>query len=67
MWPKKVKYMQSELSILTVLPWGVDIRGKPCRKLSRKYDTNNDNITVVKETIKQSIQLKAQILRRLYK
>ena len=55
--------MQSELSVLTVLPWGVNIRGKSCRK----YNMNNDNITVVKETIKQSIQLKAQRLRILYK
>ena len=59
--------MQSELSILTVLPWGVNIRKKSCRKLSRKYNMNNDDITVVKETIKQSIQLKAQRLRILYK
>ena len=38
-----------------------------CRKLKRKYKLNKENITRVKETVKQRIQLKAQRMQRYEK
>ena len=64
---KEIEYMRGQLSILSELQRGVNVKGKECRKLIRKFKVTEDNIDVVKETIKQKMQLKAQRLRRFDK
>ena len=64
---KEIELMRGELSILTELQRGVNVKGKACRTMKRKYKIEKDNINTVKETIKQRMQLKAQRLRRYEK
>ena len=54
--------MRGDLSILTELQKGMNVKGRACRTLKRKYKINKDNI--IKETVKQKMQLKAQRLRK---
>ena len=44
--------MRGKLSILTELQRAGNVRRKACRKSERKYNINNDNINVLKETFK---------------
>ena len=64
--------MRGELSILTELLGinvkgrGINVNGRACRTY-RKYRINKDNIMIIKETVKQKMQLKAQRLRKYEK
>ena len=57
---KEIEHLRGELSIVSELQRGINVKGKMCRKLKRKYKLNKENITRVKETLKQRMQLKAQ-------
>ena len=50
---REIEHIQGELSILTELQRGI-------RTLKRKYKINKDNINIIKETVKQKMQLEAQ-------
>ena len=60
---KEIELLRGELSILSELEMGINVKGKICRKLKRKYKLNIENITRMKETVKQRMQLKAQRMR----
>ena len=47
-------------STLSELERGINVKGKMCRKSSRKYKLNVENIVRAKETVKQRMQFKAQ-------
>ena len=64
---KEIEHLRGELSILIELERGISVNGKMCRKLKRKYKLNKENITTVKETVKQRIRLKAQRMGRYEK
>ena len=59
MWKKKIEreieHMQGELSIVTELQRGINVKGRACRTLKRKCKINKDNI-IIKETVKQKIE-----------
>ena len=57
---KEIENLRGELSILSELEKVINGKGKMCRKLKRKYKLNEENVTTVKETVKQRMQLKAQ-------
>ena len=61
---KEIEHLRGELSILIELETGISVNGKMCRKLKRKYKLNEENITTVKETVKQRIQLNTQRMGR---
>ena len=50
---KKIEHLRRELSILSELERGINVKGKMCRKLKKKHKLNKENITTVKETEKQ--------------
>ena len=50
---KKIEHLGGELSIMSELERDITMKGKMCRKLKRKYKLNAENITTVKETVKQ--------------
>ena len=50
---RKWKKEKVELSIMSELERSMDVKGKVCRKLKRKYKLNKESITTVKETVKQ--------------
>ena len=50
---KEVENLRGELSILSELERDKNVEGKMCRELKRKYKLNEENITTVKETVKQ--------------
>ena len=64
---KEIEHLGGELSILSELERGINVKRKMRRKLKWKYKFNEENITVVKETVKQRMQLKAQKMRRYEK
>ena len=64
---KENRIFTRELSILSELERGISVKGKMCRKLKRKYKLNEENITTVKETVKQRMQHKVQRMRRYEK
>ena len=64
---KEIKDLQGELSILSELERGINVKRKICKKLKRKCKLNEENITRVKETVKQRMQLKAQRMQRYEK
>ena len=70
MWKEKIEreieHMQGELSILTELQREINVKGRACITLKRKYKINKDSI-ICKKTVKQKMQLKAQRLRRYEK
>ena len=45
---KKIQHLQGELSILSELKRGINVKGKMCRKLKRKYKLDKENIARVK-------------------
>ena len=57
MWKEKIEreieLMRGELSILTELQRGINVKGRACRTLKRRYKINKDNIIIIKETVKQ--------------
>ena len=64
---KEIEHLGGELSILSELERGINVKRKMRRKLKWKYKFNEENITVVKETVKQRMQLKAQKMQRYEK
>ena len=64
---KQIEHLLGELSILIELEKGINVKENKCRKLKRKYKLKEENITAVKETVKQRMQLKAQGIRRYEK
>ena len=62
---KEVESLRRELSILTELEKGINVRTRQGRNVRRKYDFSNSNdILIAKEILKQKISLKSQRLRR---
>ena len=63
MWKEKIESelerMWEELSILTELQRGINVKGRACRTLKRRYKINKDSIIIIRETVKQKLQLKA--------
>ena len=55
--------MRGELSILSELQMGVNVKGRRFRKIPKKYQLASENILEVEEMIKQKMQLKAQRMR----
>ena len=53
---REMQHMQGELSILTELQRGINIKGRACTILKRKYTINKDNIVIIKETVKQKVK-----------
>ena len=49
---KEIEDLQGELSMLTELERGINVKRKICKKLKRKCKLNEENITRVKETVK---------------
>ena len=64
---KEIECLRGELSILTELQRGVNVKGRSAKKLKRKYQLNEGNTLEVKETIKQKVQLKTQRVQRFEK
>ena len=50
---KEIEHLGGELSILSELERGINVKGKISRKLKSKYKLKEGNITRVKETLKQ--------------
>ena len=50
---KEIEHLGGELSILSELERGINVKGKISRKLKSKYKLKEGNITRVKETVKQ--------------
>ena len=61
---KEIEYMRGELSILSELQRGVNVKGRRFRKMTKKYQLTSKNILEVNEMIKQKMQLKAQRMWR---
>ena len=57
---KKIEHLRGKLSILSELERSINVKGEMCRKLKRKYKSDKENITRMKKTVKQKMQLKAQ-------
>ena len=58
MWKEKIEreidHMRGELSILSELQRGLNVKGRACKTLKRSYKINKDNIIIIKETDKQA-------------
>ena len=61
---RKIEYMQGELSILTELETGKDVKGKACRTLQRNYKIGKDNI-IIKETAKKKNATKGPKVQKI--
>ena len=61
---KEIEQMRGDLSIISELQRGIDVKGRKCRRMIKIHQLTKENITSVKETIKQKMQLKAQRIRR---
>ena len=46
---KEIEHLQVELSTLTALEMGINVKGRMCRKLKRNYKLNKENITRLKQ------------------
>ena len=57
---KEIERLRGELSMLSELDSGINVKGKICRNSKRKYKLNEENRIRMKETVKQRIQLKAR-------
>ena len=57
---KKIEHLRGKLPILSELERSINVKGEMCRKLKRKYKSDKENITRMKKTVKQRMQLKAQ-------
>ena len=62
-----IEHLRGKLCILSESESVINVKGKMYRKLKRKYELNKENITRLKETVKQRMQLKAQKVRRYEK
>ena len=61
----EIESLRGELSILTEIGKGLNVRSRKGRKLRRKYDLNGGkDILVIREIIKQKIMVKSQRMRR---
>ena len=56
----EIEHLRGELSILSELEMGTNVKGKMCRKLNRKYNWKKENRAGVKEPVKRRMQLKSQ-------
>ena len=45
----------------------INVKGKMCRELKRKYKLSEENITTAIDTVKQRMQVKVQRMRRYVK
>ena len=64
---KEIEHLVRKPFILSKLEKGINMKENMCRKLRRKYKLNKENITTVKEILKQRMQLKAQTMKRYEK
>ena len=57
MWKEKIKreieHVRGELSILSELQRGLNVKGRACKTLKRRYKINKDNI-IIKKTDQQT-------------
>ena len=63
----EIQRLRGELSIISEVERGVDVKGVAFRRLKYKYKLTHSNLKTVKENIKQKMQLKAQRKRRFEK
>ena len=61
-----MEHLRAELSILSELERGISVKEK-IFKLKRKFRLDEENITTVKETVKQKMQFKVQRLQKYEK
>ena len=61
---KEIEQMRGDLSIISELQRGIDVKGRKCRRMIKVHQLTKENIASVKETTKQKMQLKAQRIRR---
>ena len=57
---KEIERLRGELSMLSELDRGINVKGKICRNSKRKYKLNEENRIRMKVTVKLRIQLKAR-------
>lgn len=57
--------MQGELSILTELETGKDVKGKASRTLQRNYKIGKDSIIIIKETAKKKNATKGPKVQKI--
>ena len=57
--------MRGELSILIELQKGINVKGRACRTLKRRYKINKDNIIIIKETVKQKNATKGPEVKKI--
>ena len=62
-----IEHLRGKLFIMSESERDIYVKGKMYRKLKRKYELNKENITRLKETVKQRMQLKAKKVRRYEK
>lgn len=62
---RKIEYMQGELSILTELKTGKDVKGRACRTLQRNYKIGKDSIIIIKETVKKKNATKGPKVQKI--
>ena len=69
MWKEKIEreieLMRGELSILTELQKGINVKRRACRTLKRRYKINKDNIIIIKETVKQKNATKGPEVKKI--
>ena len=51
---REIDHMRGELLILSELQRGLNVKGRACKTLKRRYKINKDNIIIIKETDKQT-------------
>ena len=62
---KEINERRGEMSILDELIRGVKVKSRILNRMKKKYKMKNfEDLTPMKETLKQKIQLKAQRMRR---
>ena len=63
---KEIEHLRGEWSILSESERGINAKRKMCGKLKKKHKLNIENITRIKETVKQRIQFKAQRMQKVF-
>ena len=61
---KEIEQMRGDLSIISECQRGINVIGGKCKRLIKIYQLTRKNIASVKETIEQTMQLKAQRIKR---
>ena len=56
---KEIEQIREDLSIISELQTGINVKGRKFRKMSKIYKLTKEHIAPVKERIKQKMQLKA--------